>query len=79
VTVASEEHIAQKLASRSKGVAFNNNDNNNNNVNTNDDIYSAIIYDTKPYVRVYSGPLSGSMSVSARWLLTHRPSCKLDL
>jgi len=30
------------------------------NNNTQDDIYSAIIYDAKPYARVHSDPLSGS-------------------
>jgi len=41
----------------------NNKNNNNNNNNTEDDIYSAIIYSTKPYMHKSTlGPLSESQS-----------------
>jgi len=56
----------------------NNNNTNNNNSDTQDHIYSAIIYGAKPYARVHFG-WSSVWSLSARWLPTRRPSCKLDL
>jgi len=35
-----------------------------NNNNTQDNIYSSVIYGSKPYARVHSGPLVGSRSVN---------------